>query len=242
MSNTLSKEEKLRILKSIETDQEFRYSLLGALGLTEILNRLDTHAKNQENILAEIKKIWEEVKELKEGQNKLWEEVKELKATQNEILKEIAKLWQAVGDLRKDVNELKETTKNMQKTLERLTLTVEDESKEVIAYRIANELNEKINLERIFIDDEEINIYGVTDDLFVIGEATVRLGVSLIDELERKIDKIKKNRPDLIRKKMIKVIYFDIATPDSIELARKKGIWLLTIKGDITQRIIHETS
>ncbi|MGC9182782.1 hypothetical protein [Caldisphaera sp.] len=242
MSDMLSKEEKLKILKSIETDEEFRYSLLGALGLTEIIKRLDTLEKNQEMILLEIRKLWEEVKELKESQNKLWEEVKELKATQNEILKEIAKLWQAVGDLRKDVNELKETTKNMQRTLERLTLSVEDEGKEVIEYRLEKELGEKIKLDRIFIDNEEIDIYGASNELLVIGEATVRLGVGLIDEMERKIEKVKEKRPDLIRKRMIKLIYVDIATPDSIELAKKKGIWILTVKGDITPRIIHELS
>jgi len=324
LSDILSKEEKLKILKSIETDEEFRYSLLGALGFTEILKRLDAFEKNQEMILSEIRKLWEEVKELKESQNKLWEEVKELKesqnklweevkelkesqnklweevkelkesqnklweevkelkesqnklweevkelkesqnklweevkelkesqnklweevkelkATQNEILKEIAKLWQAVGDLRKDVNELKETTKNMQRTLERLTLSVEDEGREVIEYRLEKELGEKINLDRIFFDNEEIDIYGASNELFVIGEATVRLGIGLIEELERKIEKIKEKRQDLIRKKMIKLIYVDIATPDSIELAKKNGVWLLTVKGDITPRIIHE--
>ena len=240
MSDILSKEEKLKILKSIETDEEFRYSLLGALGFTEILKRLDAFEKNQEMILSEIRKLWEEVKELKESQNKLWEEVKELKATQNEILKEIAKLWQAVGDLRKDVNELKETTKNMQRTLERLTLSVEDEGREVIEYRLEKELGEKINLDRIFFDNEEIDIYGASNELFVIGEATVRLGIGLIEELERKIEKIKEKRQDLIRKKMIKLIYVDIATPDSIELAKKNGVWILTVKGDITPRIIHE--
>jgi len=240
LSDILSKEEKLKILKSIETDEEFRYSLLGALGFTEILKRLDAFEKNQEMILSEIRKLWEEVKELKESQNKLWEEVKELKATQNEILKEIAKLWQAVGDLRKDVNELKETTKNMQRTLERLTLSVEDEGREVIEYRLEKELGEKINLDRIFFDNEEIDIYGASNELFVIGEATVRLGIGLIEELERKIEKIKEKRQDLIRKKMIKLIYVDIATPDSIELAKKNGVWILTVKGDITPRIIHE--
>ncbi|MDP8002943.1 MAG: hypothetical protein RAK17_02000 [Caldisphaera sp.] len=242
MSEILSKEEKLKILKSIETDEEFRYSIMGALGFTELLKRLDSFDKNQEIILSEIRKLWEEVKELKEGQNKLWEEVKELKATQNEILKEIAKLWQAVADLRKDVDELKETTKNMQKTLERLTLSVEDEGREVIGFRLEKELGEKINLDRIFVDNEEINIYGVSNELCVIGEATVRLGISLVDELERKIEKIREKRPDLMRKRIIKLLYVDIATPDSVELARKKGIWLLTVKGDITPRIIHEIS
>ncbi len=170
-----------------------------------------------------------------------------MKATQNEILKDIAKLWQEVNELKKDVSELKkdvselkETTKNTQRTLERLTLSVEDEAREVVEFRLEKEIGEKISLNRIFVDNEEIDLYGASNELCVIGEATVRLGTSLIDELERKIEKIKEKRPDLMRKRIIKLIYFDVATPDSIELAKKKGIWLLTIKADITPRIIHE--
>ncbi|MEM2389076.1 MAG: hypothetical protein QW215_02440, partial [Ignisphaera sp.] len=42
MSEVLSKEEKLRILKTLEEDVEFRYAMAGALGVLEILKRLDT--------------------------------------------------------------------------------------------------------------------------------------------------------------------------------------------------------
>jgi len=37
----LTKEEKLMILKTLEEDSEFRYAMAGAIGLSEILKRLD---------------------------------------------------------------------------------------------------------------------------------------------------------------------------------------------------------
>ncbi|MEM4903328.1 MAG: hypothetical protein QXI40_07080, partial [Ignisphaera sp.] len=48
MSNVLSKEEKIKILKAIEEDIEFRYAIAGALGILDILRRLDAIEKRLE--------------------------------------------------------------------------------------------------------------------------------------------------------------------------------------------------
>ncbi len=39
MSTVLSKEEKERILRALETDREFRYAMMGLLGFSELLER-----------------------------------------------------------------------------------------------------------------------------------------------------------------------------------------------------------
>ncbi|MEM2068012.1 MAG: hypothetical protein QXJ88_05575, partial [Nitrososphaerota archaeon] len=77
---------------------------------------------------------------------------------------------------------------------------------------------------RIFVDSREINIYGSSGDLCVIEEATVRLGSGLVEELSNKVEMLKSMRPDLLRPKLIKVIYTDYATPDALEHAKKKGV------------------
>ncbi|MDW8086315.1 MAG: hypothetical protein RMI45_08800, partial [Ignisphaera sp.] len=41
MGEVLSKEEKLRIIKALEENAEFRYAIAGALGILETLKRLD---------------------------------------------------------------------------------------------------------------------------------------------------------------------------------------------------------
>ncbi|MEM2148969.1 MAG: hypothetical protein QXI11_09385 [Thermoproteota archaeon] len=58
------------------------------------------------------------------------------------------------------------------------------------------------DLDRLFIDSNEVNIYGVVGGLCLIGEATVRLGAGLIEELKEK-------RPGLPKQKLTKVIYAD---------------------------------
>lgn len=81
----LSKEERLRILRTIEADDEFRHALMGALGYSELLDRLDKFEERQEKILEEIKKIWEEIRDLRKGQEKIWETLREVKQIQERL-------------------------------------------------------------------------------------------------------------------------------------------------------------
>jgi len=212
---------KKEMLDLLERDLEFRYAVAGYLGISEILKRLDSLEENQN-------KLWEGQNKLWEGQNKLWEEVKALREGQN-------KLWE-------EVREMRITMSRMSATLERLTLTVEEEARSMIKHRIKQDLKVDIELSSIFIDSKEVNIYGATEDLCVIGEATVRLGVNLVYELLDKIELIRSKRPDLLRKRIIKVIYTDYAVPEAVEAARNNNIWVMRWEKDLTPLKIEEYS
>lgn len=212
---------KKEMLDLLERDLEFRYAVAGYLGISEILKRLDSLEENQN-------KLWEGQNKLWEGQNKLWEEVKALREGQN-------KLWE-------EVREMRITISRMSATLERLTLTVEEEARSMIKHRIKQDLKVDIELSSIFIDSKEVNIYGATGDLCVIGEATVRLGVNLVYELLNKIELIRSKRPDLLRKRIIKVIYTDYAVPEAVEAARNNNIWVMRWEKDLTPLKIEEYS
>jgi SMC interacting uncharacterized protein involved in chromosome segregation len=213
--------------------------------------------ENQSKMWDEIKgiredqnKIWEEIKAIREDQRRMWEEIRVLREDQNKMWEEIKKLWEEVREIRLEmrimraeqermmvtIEKLSKEQEQMRITLERLTLSVEEEARDVIRYRLKNELGIEISLDRIFIDDKEVNIYGVSDEVCVIGEATVRLGTGLVEELERLIDKIRKEKPELLRPKLIKVIYADYSVPKAIELASNYNIWVLNWKGDIISR------
>ncbi|MEM1766267.1 MAG: hypothetical protein QXY89_07775, partial [Zestosphaera sp.] len=51
---SLSKEEKLKIIKALEEDLEFRYAVAGAIGLLELLKKLDSIEKNTERIISTV--------------------------------------------------------------------------------------------------------------------------------------------------------------------------------------------
>jgi len=255
MSDTLSKEEKKRILKALEEDEEFRYAVAGLIGVSEVLKRLDRLEANQEKLWLEVKnlrenqeKVWLEVKSLREGQEKLWLEVRRFAENQERLWLEVKslrenqeKLWLEVKSLRENQAEMLIELRELRVNVERLTLSVEEEGRDVIRHRLRGELNVDISLDRVWVDGKEVNIYGASADLCVVGEATVRLGVKLLDELEEKIDYIRGRRPDLLRPRLIKVIYTDYATPSALEGAKDKGIWVLKWSGDLTPRIIHST-
>ena len=250
----LSAEEKKRFLKSLDEDKEFRYAVAGYLGIGEILKRLDSLEES-------MVKLWEEVRSLREDFNTsksdmstlksdvsvlksdvgtLKSDVSVLKSDVSTLKEDVSTLKSDVSTLKEDVSTLKKDVGDIRTTLDRLTLTVEDEARSVIKHRIKRDLNIDIELDRVFIDEREVNIYGAVNDICVIGEATVRLGTKLIDELLDKIELIKHERPDLLRKKVIKVIYADYAVPDAVESARNRKVWILRRKKDLTPMVIEE--
>jgi predicted transcriptional regulator len=229
---------KKGFLELLDKDKEFRYTVAGYLGLSEILKRLDRLEEGQnklwegQNRLWEnLNRLWEEVKALRDGQNKLWEEVKSLREGQN-------KLWENLNRLWEEVRELRATQNRLATTLDRLTISVEEEALDVIRHRLKNELGLDVELRRIFVGEREINVYGALADTCVIGEATVRLGTGLIQELEEKIEALKRMRPELIKPRIIKVIYTDYASPSALELAKKQDVWVLNWRSDFTPRRI----
>jgi seryl-tRNA synthetase len=220
----LSAEEKRRFLRSLDEDIEFRYAVAGYLGISEILKRLDSL---EESML----KLWE-------NQNKLWEEVRSLREDVNTLKSDVDTLKNDVNTLKSDVNALKNDVREIRTTLDRLTLTVEEEARSMVKYKIKEKLNVEIELSNIFIDSKEVDIYGADDEICIIGEATVRLGVKLVNELLDKVELIKSKRPDLLRKRIIKVIYTDYAAPEAIEAARNNGVWILRWDKDLTPMVI----
>ncbi|MEM2959089.1 MAG: hypothetical protein QW261_12395 [Candidatus Jordarchaeaceae archaeon] len=99
------REEFLELLKR---DEEFRYTVLGYLGLDEITRRMDAYQSTQTKIwgdirgikedqlkiLEEIRDIKEDIRGIKEDQLKILEEIKGLREEQTKILEEIKGLRQ----------------------------------------------------------------------------------------------------------------------------------------------------
>ncbi|MEM0008854.1 MAG: hypothetical protein QXX32_02525 [Thermofilum sp.] len=216
--STRLKEEMLELL---ERDKEFRYAVAGYLGISEIMKRLDSHEEKMAQILDEVKKLWEEVKGLRESQEKIWEEVRALRKGQE-------KLWREV--------------KHIHVTTDRLALSLEEEARSFIAHRLKQELGIDVELDRVFVDSEEIDIYGATGDICIIGEATTRLGPKRVQRLIRRIELIKQRRPELLRKKIIKAIYTYVAVPQALEIATNNKVWVLDWQRNLTPIAIEETS
>lgn len=144
----------------------------------------------------------------------------------SEVLKRLESLSEEQVKLREDFNKMLARLGRVEHTLEKLTVDVEDEAKSVIKYKL-REIGISLELTSLILPGLEINLYGASDDVCVIGEATVRAGAGLVDELLGKLERLRSNYPDRLRKKVILIIYVSLPMMDLVEKARKKNIWLL---------------
>ncbi|MEM0085056.1 MAG: hypothetical protein QW743_03395 [Candidatus Methanomethylicia archaeon] len=173
---TLSREEKLRILKALEEDLEFRYAVAGLIGISEILRRLDRFEEGQNKLWENQKrlweaqnklwenqnKLWEEVKSLREGQNKLWEEIKNLREGQNKLWEEVRELRVNYRILEKSLNALRESMISGFSELSKFAgLTFEEFVRKFLTnyLRSMGVISENVEFKPINIDGEEINIF-----------------------------------------------------------------------------------
>jgi len=152
--------EKLKkeFLELLEKDVEFRYTVAGYLGLSEILKRLDRLGEGQNKLWEEVKnlregqnklwenqnRLWEEVKNLREGQNKLWE-------NQNKLWEEARKLWVEVKGLRENQEKLWIEVRGLRENQEKLWIEVkelrEDQKKLWVEVKGLRENQEKLWIE-----------------------------------------------------------------------------------------------
>ncbi len=128
MIESLTKEEKLRILKALEEDTEFRYAVAGAIGVLEILRRLDSLLK----IVEEHSKRIEELSGVIEGHSKRLEE----------LSRRVEELTKIVELHSRRLEELGKRVEEHSKRLEELTLVLRDHGVKI------DELNRRVsNLE-----------------------------------------------------------------------------------------------
>ncbi len=210
---------KEEMLKLLETDIEFRYAIAGYIGLSENLKRLDRHE--------------EELIKLREEQMRMNEELKNLRIEQMRMNMESIRLREDFNKMLERINIMDKRLSRVERTLEKLTLDIEDEARTIIEYKFKN-AGIRVKIGSLIIPGVlELNIYGVSDDLCILGEATVRASENIVDELLNKVNILKEKYPQYLRSKVILVIYTSPEMPGLIEKAKKHNIWILKAIEDI---------
>ncbi|MEM3194502.1 MAG: hypothetical protein QXH97_05940, partial [Candidatus Bathyarchaeia archaeon] len=211
---------------------------------TKIWTEMRALREEQAKIWAEIKaireeqtKIWVEIAGLREEQTKIWTEISGLREEQARIWAEIkalreeqTKIWAEIAGLREDFNrmyrQLDIRLTRVERTLEKITLDIEEEARIIVKYRL-REMGYEVEIGSLILPEAEINIYGASNEICIIGEASVRAPANIIDKINSSLEKL--------RPKILKVVYTSLAMPDLIERAEKEGIWVLRATGDIVK-------
>jgi len=206
----------------------------------------------------EFKKHWEAIENLRrdmqegfrrndEEFKKHWEAIENLRRDMQEGFKrhdeEFKKHWEAIENLRRDMQEgfkiVDKRLKAIEAYVERTSLTLEEEAREVLKYRLKDEGLE-LSLSNLILPDIEIDIYGTNEDICIIGEVKTRTTPKIVEEVDKDIEALRNKYPQYLRKKIIKVIYAMQVLPEAIKEAEKKKIWLVTAIKNLTELTFHE--
>ena len=230
-------ELKERMLKLLEEDREFRYAVAGYLGILEVLKRLDGIEAEQTRLREETTRIWDEIAHLREDFNKRFEaherELKALREDMNALREDFNRMQMTIEGILRELKSINTRLTRVERTLEKLTIDIEEEARSIVAYRL-RQLGYEVELKSLQLPGFEINLHGTTGDLCVIGECNIRATPRLLEELKRKYEFLREVRPNLLRPRVLLVIYASLALPELVEAARHEGVWVLKATADYT--------
>ena len=210
-------------------------------------------AKLREDMVAGFKRHDEEIAKLREDMNRLREDMiagfkrhdEEIAKLREDMVAGFKRHDEEIAKLREDMNagfkrhdeemaRMRRDIRDLKVTMERMVLSEEEEAREVLGHRL-RALGISMALRRLELPGLEIDLYGTSDGICLIGEATVRAGRGLVEELDAKAELLARRHPELLRPRLMKAIYTIIATPDAIEEAERRGVWILDWKGDLSK-------
>ena len=250
------KDDILRLLKE---DEEFRYAVIGLLGLQRleeavielknvIARLIDIQARQEERLakvedrLSKVEEAWirseERLAKVEERLTRVEERLEEHDRKFNEIITELRELRRISIKHDKMLNKHDKILKEIKAYMDRTSLTLEEEAREVIAYRLREKGIAITNISSLMLKGIEIDIYATDTNLCLIGEAKTRVGVNVVEKVDKDIKKLCRKYPNYLKDKVIKVIYGMQVLPDAVDEARKRGIWLVTANKEITELMI----
>ena len=197
MSSTLSREERERILKTIEEDREFRYALMGLLGFREILDRitrLEEHfarlEERQQKLEERMVKLEERQQKLEENQQRLEERFAKLEERFARLEERYQKLEERVARLEERQQRLEERQQKLEERmlkLEERMLGVEEELRDtrrvlnVIAHRFGILAEESFREAMKYVVEETLGVARVEKKTLYDDKGIVYGYPSLID-------------------------------------------------------------
>jgi chromosome segregation ATPase len=198
-------EIRKEVLKLLKEDEEFRYTVAGLIGIEDL-------RRGQEELKIAVAKLEGAVAELQEAVARLQEAV--------------AELQEAVADLAREQRSMSRVLRYLTRYVEEVSITLEEEGLSIIERRLRQRgVVVKLRMLKPYI---EMDIYGSNGSLTIVGETKTRLAPRHLKLLERKIEKIKINEPELLKGMVVKTIYAMWVHPEAYEECIAKSIWLNT--------------
>ncbi|MCD6095911.1 MAG: hypothetical protein J7J99_05030 [Thermoprotei archaeon] len=246
---------KSRILKLLKEDEEFRYAVAGLIGLSEILKEIREHDRKFNEILKVLKdhsarleehdrkfnRIEAKLLEHDKKFNKILKVLEEHSARLEEHDRKFNEILARLEEHDKKFNSIMNEIREIRRYMDRMAISLEEEAREVIRYKLRS-MGLDVELRQLMLPDLEVNLYGVKDDIFIIGEVVTRAGLAVVERVDKILERLIKDYPSYTRRKVLKVIYTLWITPESVEEARRRNIWVVKALEELTKPKIIEVS
>ena len=246
---------KSRILKLLKEDEEFRYAVAGLIGLSEILKEMREHDRKFNEILKVLKDHSARLEEHDRKFNRIEAKLLEHDKKFNEILKVLEEhsarleehdrkfneILARLEEHDKKFNSIMNEIREIRRYMDRMAISLEEEAREVIRYKLRS-MGLDVELRQLMLPDLEVNLYGVKDDIFIIGEVVTRAGLAVVERVDKILERLVKDYPSYTRRKVLKVIYTLWITPESVEEAKRRDIWVVKALEELTKPKIIEVS
>ncbi len=151
----------------------------------------------------------------------------------NSIMEEIREINERLAEHDEKFNSIMEEIREIRAFMDRVSLTLEEEAREVVGHKL-RERGLPVRLERLSLPDLEVDIYGRSGDLCIVGEASTRLGIGLVRRVDGLVREVERRVPEVAGKRIVRVVYTLWATPEAVEEARKLGIWIVEALRELT--------
>lgn len=239
----------------LKEDEEFRYAVAGLIGLSEILKEIREHDRKFNEILKVLKdhsarleehdrkfnRIEAKLLEHDKKFNKILKVLEEHSARLEEHDRKFNEILARLEEHDKKFNSIMNEIREIRRYMDRMAISLEEEAREVIRYKLRS-MGLDVELRQLMLPDLEANLYGVKDDIFIIGEVVTRAGLAVVERVDKILERLIKDYPSYTRRKVLKVIYTLWITPESVEEARRRNIWVVKALEELTKPKIIEVS
>ncbi|GBC73382.1 hypothetical protein HRbin04_00781 [archaeon HR04] len=173
---------------------------------------------------------------------RVWQSIENLRKDMQEGFKrhdeEFKRVWQSIENLRKDMQEgfkrMDKRLRYIESFMNNISVSIEDEARDMVEYYL-KQRGMTLKVGYLALEDIEVDIYAKNRDYCLIGEAKTRAVKKAILQVDKDIARLCKRHPEYLKEKIVKVVYAIQAMPDAVEEAKRRDIWLVTAKGELTE-------
>lgn len=194
--------------------------------IEKLQEQVTKHTQAIQNLQEQIMKHTEAIEKLQEQTIKHTEAIEKLQEYIIEQSKVIQNLQIAVSENTKAISKLNKRLSYAERYIDLTSTEIEEEGREFIRWKVEKELGIKLNVTIFEVEGKiEFDIFAEHENFVIIGEVKTRVKGSTVEKFMKKVEKLKKIKPEVTKKRMVLVIYGIGFNREAIEKCKENNIY-----------------